>query len=97
MLYDAFDKGMQRKTEVVLEDRLKEENHLRHLDDVRSEKIGTPNMNTKGGPVASNEGLPKKGLDSTRAHCFDILHSSPQVVRTAKVPDLTDLALSFAK
>ena len=88
---------MQRKAEAVLEGHLKEANHLRHLDDVRSEKIGAPNMNTRGGLVASGEGLSKKGLDPTRAHCFGILHSSPQVVRTARVPDLTDLALAFAR
>ena len=88
---------MQRKAEVVLEGRLKEANHLQHLDDVRSEKIGAPNMNTKGGPVASSEGLSKKGLDPTRAHCLGILHSSPQVVKTARVPDLTDLAFAFAR
>ena len=87
---------MQRKAETVLEGRLKEANHLRHLDDVRSEKIRAPNINTKGGPVASNEGLSKKGLDLTKAHYFGILHSSPQGVRTASVPNLIDLALAFS-
>ena len=86
---------MQRKAEAVLEGRLKEAIHLRHLDDVRSEKIGAPNMNIKGGPVARGEGLSKKGLNSTRVHYFGILHSSPQVVRTAWVLDLIDLALAF--
>ena len=75
---------MQRKAEAVLKGRLKEANHLWHLDDVRSEKIGTPNINTKGGPVASGEGLSERGLDPTRAHYLGILHSSPQVVRTAR-------------
>ena len=88
---------MQRKEEVILEGHLKEANHLRHLDDVRSEKIGALNMNTKGAPIASGEGLSKKGLDPIRAHFFGILHSSPQVVRIAKVPNLTDLALAFSR
>ena len=65
MLQDAFDKGMQRKTKVVLKGRLKETNHFRHLDDIRSERIEAPNMNTKGGPVARGEGLYKRGLDLT--------------------------------
>ena len=88
---------MQRKAEVVLKGRLKEANHLRHLDDVRSEKIGAPNMNTKGGPVASGEGLSKKGLDPTRAPYLGILHNNPQIVRTVRVPDLTDLAITFVR
>ena len=88
---------MLRKAQAVLKGRLKEANHLWHLDDVGSDKIGAPNMNTKGRPVASGEGLSKKGLDPTRAHYFGILHSNPQVVRTARVTDLTDLALAFAK
>ena len=49
MLQDAFDKGMQREAEAILEGRLEEANHLRHLNDVRSEKIRTPNPNTEGG------------------------------------------------
>ena len=88
---------MQRKAKAILEGRLKEPNHLRHLDDVRREKIRAPNMNTRGGLIASGEGLSKKGLDPTRAHCFGILHNSPQVVRTARVPDLIELALTFAR
>ena len=88
---------MERKAKVVLKGRLKEVTHLRNLDDIRGEKIGAPNVNTKGGPVASGEGLSKKKLDPTRAHCLDILHSIPQVVRTARVPDLTDLDLAFAR
>ena len=65
------------KAETVLEGRLKEANRLQHLDDVRSEKIGALNMKTKGGPLASGEGLSKKGLNPTRAHCFNFLHNSP--------------------
>ena len=64
MLQDAFDKGMQREAEVVLEGRLEEANHLRHLDDVRSEKIREPNPNIEGGPVARSEVTSKRG--STR-------------------------------
>ena len=85
---------MQRKAKAVLEGRLKEANHLWHLDDVGSERIGAANMNTKGGLVVSSEGLSKKGLDPNRAHSFGILHSSPQVFRTAMVPDLTNLAFA---
>ena len=97
MLQDAFDKGMQREAKAVLEGRLKEANHLRHLDNVRSEKIEAPNMNIEGGPVARGEGMSKRGLDPTRAHSFGILHNSPQVVRTARVPDLTNLDLAFSR
>ena len=88
---------MQRKAKAIFKGRLKEANHFRHLDEIRSEEIGTPNMNTKGGPVASGEGLSKRGLDPIRAHYFGILHSSPQIVRTARVPNLTDLALAFPR
>ena len=97
VLQDAFDKGMQRKAEAVLEGRLKDANHLRHLDDVRSKGIEAPNMNTRGGPIARGEGMSKKGLDSTKAHSLGILHNNPQVVRTARVPNLTGLVLAFAK
>ena len=88
---------MQRKAKAVLKGRLKEATRLRHLDDVRGEKIEAPNVNTKGGPVSSGEGLSKKKLDPTKAHCFDILHNILQVVKTARVPDLTNLALAFSK
>ena len=87
---------MKRKAKFILKGRLKEANHFRHLDDIRSERIGAPNMNTKGGTVASGECLSKRGLDLTRAHCFGVLHNSPQIVRTVRVPDLTDLALTLA-
>ena len=97
VLQDTFDKGVQRKAEAVLEGRLKEANHLWHLDNVRSERIGAPNMNTRGGPVVRGEGMSKKGLDPTRAHCFGIFHNSPQVVITTRELDLIDLALAFAK
>ena len=97
MLQDAFDKGMQRKTKVVLKGRLKETNHFRLLDDIRNERIGAPNMNTKGGPVASGEGLSIRGLDPTRVHCFGVLHRSPQIVRIARVPYLADLALTLPR
>ena len=95
MLQDAFNKGMHREVKVVLEGRLKEANHLRYLDDVRSKRIKAPNINTRGRLVARGERMSKKGLESTRAHCFGILHRSPQVVRTARVPDLTYLVLAF--
>ena len=34
MLQDAFDKRMQREAKAILEGRLEEANHLRHLNDV---------------------------------------------------------------
>ena len=86
---------MQREEEVVLEARLEEENHLRHLNDIRSEKIRAPDLNTEGEPVARCKVMSKRGLDPTRAHIFHIPHSSPQVVKASKIPDLTDLTLAF--
>ena len=97
MLQDSFDKGMQREAEAILEGRLEEANHLWPLYDVRSEKIRAPNPNIEGGPVARSEVMSKRGLDPTRAHGFSILHSNPQVVRAARIPNLTDLTLAFSK
>ena len=90
-------KGCRGKRRPFSKAVLKEANHLRHLDDVRSKGIEAPNMNARGGPIARGEGMSKKGLDSTKAHSFNILHNNPQVVRTARVPNLTDLVLAFAK
>ena len=67
MLQDAFDKGMLREKEAILEGRLEEANHLRHLNDVKSKKIRAPNPNTEGGPVERGEVMSKRGLDPTRA------------------------------
>ena len=96
MLQDAFDKGMQREAEAILEGRLEEANHLQHLNDVRSEKVRAPNLNTEVRPVARGEIMFKRGLDPTRAHSFGIMHNSPQVGIAARIPDLTDLTLAFA-
>ena len=96
MLQDTFDKGMQREAGAILEGRLGEANHLWHLNDVRSEKVMAPNSNTEGRPVARGEIMSKRGLDPTRAHSFGILHSSPQVGRAVKTPDLNDLTLAIS-
>ena len=79
MLQDTFNKGMQREAEAILEGRLEEANHLRHLNNVGSEKVRAPNLNTEGRPVARGEIMSKRGLDPTRAHSFGILYSRPQV------------------
>ena len=96
MLQDAFDKGMQREAEAILEGRLEEANHLRHLNDVGSEKFKAPNPNTKGRPVARGEIMSKREFDPTKAHSFGILYSRPQVGRAARIPYLTNLTLPFA-
>ena len=96
MLQDAFDKGMQREVEAILEGRLEEANHLRHLNDVGSEKVMAPNPNTEGRPEVRGEIMSKRGLDPTRAHSFGILYNRPQVGKAARIPDLTDLTLAFA-
>ena len=88
---------MQRKPETVLEGHLKEADHLGNLDDVGGEKIRAPDLNAKRGSIAGKEGFFIKGLDLTRTHNVHILHGSPQVVRTTRVPDLIDLALAFSK
>ena len=93
MLQDAFDKGIQREAEAILEGRLEEANHLRHLNDVGSEKVRAPNPNTEGRLVARGEIMSKRGLDPTRAHKFGILYSLPQVGKAARIPNLTDLTL----
>ena len=59
MLQDLFYKGVQREVEVVLESRLKIENHLRHLNDIRGKHVGAPNTNAERGLIQDNEGLPK--------------------------------------
>ena len=87
---------MQREAEAILEGRLEEENHIRHLNDVRSEKVRAPNPNTEGRLVARGEIMSKRGLDPNRAHNFGILHSSPQVGRAERIPDLTELTLAFS-
>ena len=96
MLQEAFDEGMQREEEVVLEGRFKEANHILHLNDVKSVKIRALNSNIEGGSVTRGEVISKRGLDPTRAHSFSILHSSPLVVKATRIPDLTDLTLAFA-
>ena len=96
MLQDAFDKGMQRETEDIHEGHLEETNHLRHLNDVGSEKVRAPNLNIEVRPVARSEIMSKRGLDLTRAHSFGILHSRPQIGRAARISDVTDLTLAFA-
>ena len=96
MLQDAFDKGMQREAEAILKGRLKEANHLRHLNDVGSKKIKAPNSNTEGRPVARGEIMSKRWIDLTRSHSFGVLYSRPQVGRAARIPDLNDLTLAFA-
>ena len=96
MLQDAFDKGMQREAKAILKGRLEEANHLRHLNDVGSEKFRAPNPNTKGSPIARGKIMSKKGFDLTRAHNFGILYNRPQVGRAARILDLTDLTLPFS-
>ena len=73
---------MQRKAETILEGHLKEANHLGNLDNVRDEKIRTPDLNAKRGSIVGNEGFFIKGLNPSRTHGVRILHGSPQVVRT---------------
>ena len=87
---------MQREAEAILEGCLEEANHLRHLNDVGSEKVRAPNPNTEGRPVARGEIMSKRGLDPTRAHSFDILYNRLQVGKAAIIPDLTYLTLAFA-
>ena len=52
---------MQRKAEIVLEGRFKEVDHLGNLDVVGGEKIRAPDLNTKRGSIAGNEGFFHKG------------------------------------
>ena len=96
MLQNAFDKMMQREREAILEGRLEEVNHLRHVNDVGGEKVRAPNPDTEGRPIARGEIMFKRGLDLTRAHSFEILYNRSQVSRATRIPDLTDLTLAFA-
>ena len=56
---------MQEKAKTILEGRFKEANHLGNLDCIGGEKIRAPDLNTKRGPIAGNEGFFIKGLDPT--------------------------------
>ena len=96
MLQDAFDKGMQKEAEAILEGRLEEANHLRHLNDGGNKKIKAPNSNTEGRPVARGEIMSKRWLDLIRAHSFGIMYSRPQVGRASRILDLNDLTLAFS-
>ena len=87
---------MQREAETVLEGRFKEADHLGNLDDVGVEKIRAPDLNTKRGSIAGNEGFFIEGLYPTRTHGFRILHGSLQILGTTRVPNLTNLSLAFA-
>ena len=60
------------------------------------EKIKAPDLNTKRGPIAGNEGFFIKGLDPTRTYDVRILHVNPQIFGTAKVFNLTNFSLAFA-
>ena len=62
--------------ETILESRFKKADHLGNLDDVGGEKIKAPNLNTKRGSIAGNEGLFIKGLNPTRTHDIRILHGN---------------------
>ena len=88
---------MQRKVETILEGHFKEANHLGNLDDIGGEKIRAPDLNAKRGSIAGNEGFFIKGLDPTRTHNVRILHGSLQIFGTTRVPNLTNLSLSFAR
>ena len=88
---------MQRKAKTVLEGRFKETDHLGNLDYIGGEKIRAPDSNAKRGPVASNQGFFIKGLDLTRTRDVRILHGSPQIFGTARVLNLTNFSLAFAR
>ena len=88
---------MQGKAETILEGRFKEVDHLGNLDDVGGEKIKALDLNAKRGAIAGNEGLSIKGLNLTRTHGVRILHGSPQIFGTTRIPNLTNLSLAFAK
>ena len=52
MLQDPFYKGMQRKTEAILEGHLEKAHHLGHLNNIGGQYIRGPNLNAKWGPVS---------------------------------------------
>ena len=83
--------------ETILEGRFKEADHLGNLDDVGGEKIRALDLNAKRGSIAGNEGFFIKGFDPTRHHDISILHDSPQIFGTTRVPNLTNLSLAFAR
>ena len=80
-----------------LEGRFKEADHLGNLDYIEGEKIRAPDLNARRGFIAGNEGFFIKGLDPTRTHDVRILHGSPQMFGTARVPNLTNISLAFAR
>ena len=58
MLQDSFYKGVQRKTEAIVEGHLEEAHHLGHMDHVGSKNIGRPDLDTKRGPIMPRESGP---------------------------------------
>ena len=88
---------MQGKAKTVLEGRFKEADHLGNLNYIGGEKIRAPDLNTRRGFIAGNEGFFIKGLYPTRTHGVRILHGSPQIFGIARVPNLTNFSLVFAR
>ena len=81
---------MQGEAETILKGHLKKANHLRNMDDVRSENVWAPNVDTSQRPITSGRNFRIGRLDPTRAHSFRTPHGSPKIFRPGRVPDLTN-------
>ena len=57
MLQDVFEEGVQREVETILKGHLKEADHLGNGNNIRREKIRTPDLDTGRRSIASSEGF----------------------------------------
>ena len=70
---------MQREAETILKGRLKEVDHLGNGNNIRREKIRTPDSDTGRRSITSSEGFSARRLNPARAHDIRVPHGSPQI------------------
>ena len=80
MLQNAFEERVQKEAETVLKGRLKEADHLGNGNNIRREKVKTPDTDIRRRSITSSEGLSIQRLNSARAHNVRVPHDSPQLL-----------------
>ena len=96
MLQNAFDERVQREAETVLKGRLKEANHLGNGNNIRREKVRTPDKDTGRRSIMSSKGFNIRRLNLVKAHDVRVPHSIPQILGAIGIPNLTNLPFALA-
>ena len=81
----------------ALKGRLKEVDHLGNGNNIRCEKIRTPDADTRRRSITSGEGFSIRRLNSARAHGIHVPHGSPQIFEATRIPNLANLPLALAR